>query len=130
MDERTRNVKIESRKENYDNDTDDSCSQLRSKPGRNRKYSEKSLTASYDSSYAGSLRAVSPYGPKATEFGPFLPVVLCILFTELCERMTYYGISGNLLVFLNTDLQVDSALASSIVLAFTGNYAQSCIFVH
>eukprot|EP00794_Sanderia_malayensis_P017095 gene17095-18816_t len=89
---------------------------------RDRTNSEKSLTLSCTNSYNGRLspRALSPYVFRAREFGPFLPVVLCILFAELCERMTYYGISGNLLVFLNTDLQVDASLASSIVLIFTG----------
>lgn len=87
---------------------------------KTRSYSEKSLSASLSSSYFNEYeRALSPV-EETVSFGPMLPVILCILFTELCERLTYYGISGNLLVFLNTDLNVSSALASSIVLAFTG----------
>lgn len=47
-------------------------------------------------------------------------VVLSILFTELCERLTYYSISANLVLFCTSILKVESATAVSISLAFTG----------
>ncbi|XP_071829540.1 solute carrier family 15 member 4-like [Apostichopus japonicus] len=47
-------------------------------------------------------------------------VVLCILFTELCERLTFYSISANLVLFCTSVLKVDSATALTISLAFTG----------
>lgn len=87
---------------------------------KSRTDSEKSLTLSYSSSYVGDYRAQSPRPRERPNFGPKLPVTLCILFTELCERLVYYGVAGNLLVFLTNNLDVNSALASSIVLVFTG----------
>ena len=88
---------------------------------KTRTNSEKSLTLSYSSSYVGDYReAQSPHPKERPNFGPKLPVTLCILFTELCERLVYYGVAGNLLVFLTNNLNIDSALASSIVLVFTG----------
>ena len=71
-------------------------------------------------------RATSPGGTSQRSnvgiggFGPYLGVTMCILFTELCERLTYYGISGNLLLFCQEQLNTESATASTIVLAFTG----------
>ncbi|PIK49803.1 putative solute carrier family 15 member 4-like [Apostichopus japonicus] len=47
-------------------------------------------------------------------------VVLCILFTELCERLTFYSISANLVLFCTSVLKVESATALTISLAFTG----------
>ena len=54
------------------------------------------------------------------DFGPHLRVTLCILFTELCERLTFYSVAGNLLLFCTQELETTSAQASSIVLAFSG----------
>ena len=45
---------------------------------------------------------------------------MCILFIELCERMTYYSISGNLVLFCTSVLFTDSTTAATISLAFTG----------
>lgn len=47
-------------------------------------------------------------------------VVICILFIELCERMTFYSISGNLVLFCTSVLLTDSPTAATISLAFTG----------
>lgn len=85
-----------------------------------RAFSERSRTIScsssfYDDGKHANLRSDRP------GFGSKLPPVLCILFTELCERLVYYGVAGNLLVFL-TRMSIDSALASSIVLIFTGRW--------
>ncbi|XP_063969040.1 solute carrier family 15 member 4-like [Lytechinus pictus] len=47
-------------------------------------------------------------------------VVLCILFCELCERLTYYSIIGNLVIFCTNELGYSSATAAVIVAAFSG----------
>lgn len=47
-------------------------------------------------------------------------VVLCILFCELCERLTYYSIIGNLIIFCTNELGYSSATAAVIVAAFSG----------
>lgn len=54
-----------------------------------------------------------------------LGVTLCILFTELCERLTYYSILGNLVIFLTNFLGFGSADAVTITLIFTG----TCYFL-
>ncbi|XP_064623127.1 solute carrier family 15 member 4-like [Lineus longissimus] len=54
-----------------------------------------------------------------------LGVTLCILFTELCERLTYYSIVGNLVLFLTNFLGFGSADAVTITLIFTG----TCYFL-
>ena len=47
-------------------------------------------------------------------------VVLCILFVELCERLTFYGVSANLVFYCNDVLKLPSPLPSAITLAFQG----------
>ncbi|XP_071506265.1 solute carrier family 15 member 4-like [Diadema antillarum] len=47
-------------------------------------------------------------------------VVLCILFCELCERLTYYSIIGNLVIYCTNELGYTSANAAVIVGAFSG----------
>ena len=56
----------------------------------------------------------------AGDFGPKLRVTLCILFAELCERLTFYGVAGNLLLFCKQDLNMSSATGSTLVLVFGG----------
>jgi len=48
------------------------------------------------------------------------PVVLCILFVELCERLTYYGVTVNLVFYCKDVLKLASPLPSTITLAFQG----------
>ena len=52
----------------------------------------------------------------------FSCAVICILFTELCERLTYYGILGNLVLFITaTDqLKLSPQEASTISYVFQG----------
>ena len=56
------------------------------------------------------------------KFGPYLGVILCILFTEFCERLTFFGVFANLLLFCTQELETTSAQASTIVLVFSGTY--------
>ncbi|KAJ8023047.1 Solute carrier family 15 member 4 [Holothuria leucospilota] len=52
-------------------------------------------------------------------------VLLCILFLQLCERVTFYSISGNIVLFCTSELKIDSPTAATISLAFHG----CCYFV-
>ena len=88
---------------------------------KSRTNSERSLTISYSSSYYEDVKHLETPGAEKPKFGAKLPVVLCILFTEMCERLVFYGVSGNLLVFLTSKMSMHSDIASSIVLIFTGN---------
>ena len=52
----------------------------------------------------------------------FTCAIVCILFTELCERLTFYGINGNLFLFATEDehLEMTPYEASILVLMFQG----------
>ena len=52
----------------------------------------------------------------------FTCAIVCILFTELCERLTFYGINGNLFLFTTEDehLGMTPYEASILVLMFQG----------
>ena len=49
-----------------------------------------------------------------------LHIVLCILFCELCERLTYYSIAGNLVLYCTSALDFSSEDAATISLVFSG----------
>ena len=53
-------------------------------------------------------------------------VVLCILFVELCERLTFYGMAANLVFYCKDVLELASPLPSTIALAFQGNWI--CVY--
>lgn len=47
-------------------------------------------------------------------------VVICILVTELCERLTYYGLRANLLLFSSTELNLDPPWPTTICYLLSG----------
>lgn len=49
-----------------------------------------------------------------------LSVTCVLLFAVMFERMTYYGVLGNLVLFCTNDLEYSSASAVTINLVFTG----------
>ena len=49
-------------------------------------------------------------------------VVICILVTELCERITYLGLGANLLLFASSELNLDPPWPSTISYLFSGWY--------
>ena len=57
----------------------------------------------------------APRSKKAT-----VKVVLCILVMELCERLTYYSILANLVLFCTSRLGFNSETANYIVQIFSG----------
>ena len=48
-------------------------------------------------------------------------VALCIMFVELCERLTFYGVAVNMVFYCQNVLMLSSPLPSTIALAFQGN---------
>ncbi|XP_022104743.1 solute carrier family 15 member 4-like [Acanthaster planci] len=61
-----------------------------------------------------------PATTKSFGFRDRLGVVLCILVCELCERLTYYSIAGNLVLYCTNVLKFSSADATTISFIFTG----------
>ena len=51
-------------------------------------------------------------------------VVLSILATELCERLTYYSVVANMVLFCTSILKMSSDDASVVTLVFAGNFIQ------
>ncbi|KAL8604550.1 hypothetical protein ACOMHN_015834 [Nucella lapillus] len=54
-----------------------------------------------------------------------LGVVLCILATELCERLAYYSVVANLVLFCTSVLGFTSNDATTITLVFSGAFCGS-----
>ena len=63
---------------------------------------------------------VSTSPDRFTGCGQKLLVTMCILFTELCERLTFYGVAANQLLFSSGSLDLNSPWPSTIYYLFTG----------
>ena len=48
--------------------------------------------------------------------------VLCILFVELCERLTFYSLTANIVFYCQNVLKLARPLPSTINLAFQGKF--------
>jgi len=82
---------------------------------------ERSLVHSFSSSDCNDKNEEDGMRNKTPTFGAKLPAVLCILLTEMCERLVYYGIAGNRLLFLTSEpVSLDPTSASSVVLICSG----------
>lgn len=49
-----------------------------------------------------------------------LVVVGCILMCELCERLTYYSVTANVVLFCTNTLKLESTTAATVSLVFSG----------
>ena len=47
-------------------------------------------------------------------------VVGCVLMTELCERLTYYSVVANMILYCTSSLNMSSTDAARINLVFSG----------
>lgn len=57
-------------------------------------------------------------------------IVLCvfILVTELCERLTFYGVAANLVPYCGDVLKLPTPVPSQVALAFSGKMFSISLF--
>ena len=85
----------------------------------------RSISASNDAlnrSASGRLQHLSSQRQQPSQIpsqNSFLPLV-CVLLTVVLERIAYYGILANLLLFLINETQFNQSLSIGIVFGFTG----------
>ena len=65
------------------------------------------------------MRNVHNFNERESEVDVF--AVACILLTELCERLVYYSVLGNMILFCTSRLEMTSTTAATINLVFIGN---------
>lgn len=57
-----------------------------------------------------------------------LVTIVCILACELCERMTYYSVLANLILFCTSILSMNTEDATTVSLVFSGKYV--CMYIY
>lgn len=67
-----------------------------------------------------TVSSVAPDQQQEKSKRNVLKVVLCILVMELCERLTYYSIVANLVLYCTSRLEFSSETANYIVQIFSG----------
>ena len=87
---------------------------------RSKSLSEHSPLLSDSSNHMINDYATTPTSPRGSIF---TCAVVCILFTELCERLTFYGLSSNLVLFATESdhLGMTPPQASILVYLFSGS---------
>ena len=79
----------------------------------------RSISASNDALNSGHLIQRRHLPSQLPAQNSFLPLV-CVLLTVVLERITYYGILANLLIFLINEIEFTPSLSVGIVFGFTG----------